>query len=230
MKPTTHERVEPPATVLALHGPGGEPEPCRALSTRHGATAELRVTFPGESPDGPTAGERPAKMGVISIGDVLRSASAADGPDFSGPIAVDAIEDPADLTAIGLSVSRFCERWATSGERIVVCFHSLNALLRHVRPDRAFRFVHTLAGRFDNVNALAYVHWNVRGEDERLVSTFTSIFDEVICSGLSPSEATDEDVAEVLAAWEAPAATEIDAGRITEATDEDVARIVDDTG
>lgn len=161
--------------------------------------AELRVSYSAADPDAAVseaADRRPARKGIVSVGDEARSATAGGGPDFSGPVAVDAVSDPGDLRSVGISVSRFCEQWAD--DEVVVCFDSLGDLLDHATDDAVFRFVTLLTKRLATADAAAHFHFDPEAHDDSVVSTFGSIFDRVV----RPDEAadlaveTDEDVVE----------------------------------
>jgi hypothetical protein len=208
--------------------------------------AELRVTF-GGSEAGAGVSEagsrRPAKKGLVSVGDEVRDASAAGAPDFSGPVALDAVADPGDLQSIGLSVSRFCERWEES--TVVVCFDALDDLFEHASPDTVFRFVHVLGKRLDAADAVAHFHLDPSAHDEEVVNTFASIFDEVVrahdaaddvdesaVDAPAIDEATDEDIEQLAAEIAASAGSDEESKPSTstggegfeEATDEDIAQ------
>ena len=226
----TPEAIDPPANVLVVHPSDGTSEACECLSRPSNEVAELRVTFSDELPHRPTDEDAPNKFGVISVGDVLRAARADSGPDFSAPVAVDAIEDPTDLSAIGVSISRFCEFWGQGPEQIVVCFDSIDALLRGSEPKTVFEFCYMLNTRLSSVDAVAHFHLDPARHEDRIVATFGRIFDELVADDVSQDptpEATDEDVARVLEEWDRDLNAEVthSNGRFTEATDEDVARL-----
>jgi hypothetical protein len=221
-------------------------EACDDLLSRDAErVAELRVTFDGSEAGAGVSeagGRRPAHKGLVSVGDEVRDASAAGAPDFSGPVALDAVADPGDLQSIGLSVSRFCERWAES--TVVVCFDALDDLFEHASPDTVFRFVHVLGKRLDAADAVAHFHLDPSAHDEEVVNTFASIFDDVVRAHESDDvdetavdapaidEATDEDIEQLAAEIAASTGTDDDATPSTptsgegfeEATDEDIAQ------
>jgi|GEM_PF-1118221 len=148
-----------------------------------------------------TTGRQSAKLGHVTVGDVLRSADHAP-PDFAEPVATDIVEDPADLKAIGTSVSRFCESWSESGHLMVCCFDSLSELLDRRDPEVVFQFLHTLLERLSSVDTVAHFHLDPDRFDDQTVSTFASLFDDVIDpdtaeelideSGLDDAESEDD--------------------------------------
>jgi len=218
-------------------------------------TAELRVSF-SAADVGPRVSEgddrRPDLKGLISVGDEARSATAEGAPDFSGPVAIDAVDDPGNLREIGLSVSRFCERWDDA--RITVCFDSLGDLLTHASDDAAFRFTTLLNKRLDAAGATAHFHLDPDAHEDSVVNTFGSIFDDIVRperadaasddgdDGAAVVEASDEEIARLADEFEdegfavvesdagAPAADADDASddaAVVEASDEEIAEIFD---
>ncbi|WP_255192925.1 DUF7504 family protein [Natronobeatus ordinarius] len=201
--------LEPSSSVLFVNTGGTEPGNPRAIDPGNGDLAELTVTFPDQRAAVGTADDASVTRGVVAVGDVLQS--VADSlPECSAPVAIDVISDPTDLGAIGVSVSRFCERWA-GVDRIVVSVRSLERLLRVAPPEKAFRFVHALLARLEQVGATTYA------------AVDRSRFDDA--SEPLP-EASDEDVAELFAtpASDDPLEGITTAGSISEATDEELAR------
>jgi len=166
-------------------------------------------------------------------------------PDFSGPDAVDAVADPGNLRGIGISVSRFCERWDDA--TIVVCFDSLGDLLDHATNDAAFRFTTLLNKRLQSAGAVAHFHLDATAHDDSVVNTFASIFDEVFYpdeatdreapsddGGTEEFEASDEQIRQLAEEFDDDRFTVVESdGRmastdddgITEASDEDIAEI-----
>lgn len=240
MDPSLPESVSPPSNVLLVHRANTTADACQSLCQHeHGnQTAELRVTFSSDGLEKSLHGhQEPAKMGVISVGDVLRAATAerttggtGGEPDFTGDVVLDAIADPTDLSEIGVSVSRFCEQWG-SNYQLTVCFQSLDALLNHAPPKTVFQFIHVVTNRLSSVNALAHFHLDPSAHDDRIVSTFGSIFEAVVVDDSVRSDvpqATDEDIAELLGEWDDPTdwpTVEATVGK--EATDDDVARLLE---
>lgn len=223
----------------------------------HGASgdrAELTVTFPGEDPADVGFGDRdrsqPAKKGLISVGDRMRSAATdeRDGPSFGGAVARDAITDPTNLQRLGTSVSEFCQRWDGEGYAIHVCFDSLTALLGHAPPDVVVQFCHVLTKRLASVDADAHFHVDPDSVPGDVLDTFESICDDTLSEGpledadgasddapaASTREASDDDVHAVADDWNDDASYSIvgsDVDRpdeVSEATDDEIAARLDD--
>lgn len=85
--------------------------------------------------------------------------------------------EPDDLTGIGIAVDRYLDRWDGPTS---VCLDSLTTLLDHAEEDRAFRFLHTLTGRFVAADAAGHVHLDPATQDERTVATLATLFDTVV--------------------------------------------------
>jgi hypothetical protein len=178
---------------------------------------------------------QPARRGLISVGDRMRSAAASDEPAFGGAIAQDAIADPSNLQRLGTSMSEFCQRWDGEGYEIRVCFHSLTALLEHASPDVVFQFCHVLAKRLSSVDADAHFHVDPAEHSRELLETFESIFDATVDEG--PATSVDDDGPSGDDAIDGDdaingddAAGDDDATASGEATDDDVHAVADEWG
>jgi hypothetical protein len=203
--------------------------------------AELTVTYPSESAEDAGFGNhgrmQPAKKGLVSVGDTIRSAAAWEraGPDFTGAVAQDAIADPTNLQRLGTSISEFCQRWDDGDYDIYVCFDSLSALLEYTSPEVVFQFCHVLTKRLESVDATGHFHLDPDRHEDETVATFQSIFDQVVGEETQAAtievdyeEATDDDIAALAEDWSEEASYSIVGGTsdrpadVTEATDDDV--------
>ncbi|MDS0475954.1 hypothetical protein [Natrinema sp. 1APR25-10V2] len=227
MDPITPAAIDPPANVLLVHPKRTEPDACEQLCHDDGGTAHLAVTFADEEPDCPDGTVVDGKHGQLTVGNVLTADESE--PDFDRPVVTDSVTDPTDLSAIGVAVSRFCKHWSEADEDITVCFDSLDALLRHTSPKEVFQFTHVLTNRLASVDAYAHFHFDPTRHEDRVVSTFGTIFDAVVAdddADESLPEATDEEVATLLAEWENEPSYDLTPDASTEATDEDIAQIL----
>ncbi|WP_436346612.1 DUF7504 family protein [Natronorubrum sp. FCH18a] len=232
MEPETPAEIEPPANVLLVHATHGESDACADLCHEHDPTAELRVTFGDDRPNEPNPDDIEGTLGLLRIGDLLHGDDGESDPDFTGTVVTDSVCDPTDLSEIGVAISRFCKHWDESDERITVCFDSLDAVLRYPSPKRVFQFVHVLTNRLASVDAYAHFHFDPTRHEDRVVSTFGTIFDSVVADEDAEDalpEATDEEVADLLAAWNdgGTGEIELEPTPTAEATDEDIARILE---
>ena len=210
--------------------------------------AELLVRFTDEDSlrigmgDGHN-NRQPAKRGVIVVGDGMEARTLArEEPDFGDPVVTDAILDPADLQALGTSISRFCQVWAEEGYHITVCFDSLSDVIAVVDPETTFQFVHVLGKRLNAVAATAHFHVDPDAHDEGVLGPFEDALDEVFVEfeadesaldvSTGSSRASDADVADSLGSDTGggerteSASTSTDGG--SEASDEDIADALGD--
>lgn len=126
-------------------------------------------------------GELPAETGVISVGETTRSASAASpsGPG-SGPVSVDSVGDPSDLTGLAMAIGAYLDAWSDADRTPVVCFHSITSLLFHADQPRVFRFLHSTTGRLRDLGAVAHYHLDPAAFDESTINAFSALFDAVV--------------------------------------------------
>lgn len=131
----------------------------------------------------------PARLGLVVAGDPARSVGAAGGSaDWRLPptesVSVTTVDDPGDLTALGIKITDFVGQWASEGEpdeerRLVFCFDSLTVLLQYAELERTFRFLHVLVGRLRQRGIEAHFHLDPSTQDERVLKTVASLFDAV---------------------------------------------------
>lgn len=93
-----------------------------------------------------------------------------------GDVDVVSIDDPADLSSLGIEISGFL----TDGGETNLCFHSLTELLDHSDLERAFRFLHVLAGRVRAADAVAHFHIDPTAHEPRDLNTLAALFDGVV--------------------------------------------------
>ncbi|ELY36621.1 DUF7504 family protein [Natronorubrum tibetense] len=231
MEPDPLAEIDPQANVLLVHSTHSKSDACAELRHDHGPTAELKVTFGDDQPAEPDSGNVEGTVGLLRVGNLLHNTGDAD-PDFTDTVVVDSVCDPTDLGEIGVAISRFCKHWEDTDEQITVCFDSLDALLCSSAPKRVFQFAHVLTNRLASVDASAHFHFDPTRHEDRVVSTFGTVFDAVVAdedAEDSLPEATDEEVADLLAEWNDGAAgtIELEPTPTAEATDEEIARILE---
>jgi hypothetical protein len=137
-------------------------------------------------------GQLPAEVGFVNVGELTRSASAslsASGgpsrsptPDDTLPLAA-TFEEPADLAAVGVRASEYLETWDGNGNQTVVVLDSVTGLLEAVSLDRAFKFLHVLAGRVESVDGRAYFLLDPAAHDDRSLSTVSELADAAVGLG-----------------------------------------------
>lgn len=131
------------------------------------------------------AGSLPSEVGFVDVGETTRS-TAAGSP--SGTAAeplpfVDAVADPADLSRLGIRISQYLESWTGNDRQTVVYLDSVTALLDHVETERAFRFLHLLAGRVESVDGRGYYLFDPSAHDDRSLTLLREFADATVESG-----------------------------------------------
>jgi hypothetical protein len=129
------------------------------------------------------AGGPPERGTVIGIGDRAgpagpESLDAAVAESWS----VETIENPADLTGLGIELSEFLDatRERSGAARPRVCYDSLTALMQYADLQRAFRFLHVVSGRVKSADTLAHYHLDPEAHDEQTLATVKGLFDAVL--------------------------------------------------
>ena len=132
--------------------------------------------------------ERPAEMGMVSVEDSTRSVAAEAGgnggpsgpslPETNAP--VETVNSPNDLTGLGIRITEFLTDWEENGNRTVVCFDSLTALLQYVELETAYEFLHIITGRMAKTDAFAHFHMDPDAHDDQTVAIITSLMDAVV--------------------------------------------------
>ena len=95
-------------------------------------------------------------------------------------VSVDSLSNPADLTGLGIEVSRFLDRSRRRDAETKICVRSLTALLQFTDLRRTFRFLHVLAGRVEAAGAVAHYHLDPDAHDDQTVGSLTSLFDAAV--------------------------------------------------
>lgn len=87
---------------------------------------------------------------------------------------VDDVGTPADLTGIGMAVSRFLE---TTGPRPVVTLDSVSTLLAYSDESAVFRFLAVLSAQLRQVDGVGVFLMEHGCHDRQTVKTFEQLFD-----------------------------------------------------
>ncbi|WP_162562642.1 DUF7504 family protein [Salinigranum rubrum] len=124
---------------------------------------------------------QPARMKIVKVGDMIRSVAtqATSVGTQSSESLIETVHDPADLTALGVAVTRILDSWQETDQQTIVCFHSVTALLDHVDCYLAFRFLHVLTSRIETAGAVAHYHLDPTAHDDQTVTTIIQLFDTV---------------------------------------------------
>jgi hypothetical protein len=118
----------------------------------------------------------PVRGGIVSIG---QAEAEIDDPAW----AVKTVENPSDLTGIGIELSELLSGMATAAdddEHIAVCFDGITSLLQYADLQRAFRFLHVVTGRVKTVGGVGHFHLDPEAHDPQTLATLKGLFDAVI--------------------------------------------------
>ena len=121
-------------------------------------------------------GVSPVRGGVVSVG---QGEATVDDPSW----AAKTIENPSDLTGIGIELSELLSGMATAAdedEHIAVCFDSITSLLQYADLQRTFRFLHVVTGRVKTVGGVGHYHLDPEAHDTQTIATLKGLFDAVI--------------------------------------------------
>ena len=118
--------------------------------------------------DGP-----PDRCGIICVGETTRSS----GDGGMSPGAIACVDDPMDLTGVGLKMGRYLETYGRA--ETVVSFDSVTVLLQYVDTRRAFRFLHAIGNRVRAVEATAHYHVDPNAHEDRMLATASNSDDSV---------------------------------------------------
>lgn len=122
----------------------------------------------------------PENIAVITSSDSTGSTTTTKGAEGQSDITVKAVNDPGDLTRLGITISNVLSSWQGNGNQTLVCFDSLSSLLQYADLQRVFRFIHVLQGRLGNVDATTHYHLDPAAHDSQTEATLGSLFDGVI--------------------------------------------------
>jgi len=124
-------------------------------------------------------GTRPRRIGVVGVGDRMRSTAASGG---AVPNAVRGVPEPADGAAIRAAAD-FLDAWPEDG-RAVVCFDSATELLDRRPVDDAADFLADFRQLLDEHGAAGYVCLDPSAHDCATVRAVGALFDTVVeCLG-----------------------------------------------
>ncbi len=121
-------------------------------------------------------GISPVRGGIVAVG---QANASIDDPSW----AVKTVENPSDLTGVGIELSELLSGMATAAgddEHIAVCFDGITSLLQYADLQRAFRFLHVVTGRIKTVDGVAHFHLDPEAHDPQTIATLKGLFDAVI--------------------------------------------------
>lgn len=183
---------EPPSgtNVLLLAPEGRGDAACMELLT---AAPPPRTTVIWLTPAG-TPGDRlgawrshvgtesPANSRFISVGDESVKETVRSMADYDVPfetVSVRTVDEPGNLTQLGVELSEQLSAWEDGEDRLAVCLHSLTTLLHATDPKTVYRFLQVATRQFATAPAVAHAHLDPDTASERTVLTLQTLFDEI---------------------------------------------------
>lgn len=199
--------LEPPA-VLLLELPrfdDRDTASCLDLLTAEAPAAERLLIVSVTETIGKThrrwddhVGEHPAAFSVVSAsfaenapGTGARGAGPPDdgGDESPGPDAEPSdaawlttyhVDDPGDLTGLGVTISNQLAEWADAEEQVVVCFRSLTTTLQYVSTPELVRFLSELRKHLEAAGAIAHFHVDPQAVEEQTLAAIRSVVDGTV--------------------------------------------------
>lgn len=185
------ERATSASSVLVL-GPSNHPVAdtiCSRFLTHEGESRDvIFVTFEDSPADridlcrnsDDWAG---GNIGVIVVGHGgrgERATSEITSDVDGGSITVRHVTNPADLSKLGIVITRLLSSFDETPRETILCVHTLSALHREVGTKTMFRFLTTLQGRLNAANAVGHYQMNPELHDEMVIETLRPIFERVV--------------------------------------------------
>jgi hypothetical protein len=129
--------------------------------------------------------ERPDRFRIVLVGDGLANTDAV-----TPAVETDAIDDPTDLTTLGVRVVDVLSTWAPDDVEVRLRFDSLTPLLQYVSPRALAQFLHVLTNKLAFADVTAHFHLDPMAHDSRTVHALAAVCDariEVDGDGVSVS-------------------------------------------
>lgn len=157
------------------------------LSAQPGGRSAVVVVSPDLGPDAwldrwdAGAGDRAADIGFVDVGGETRGAAAAASavPTDRREVVLRTVEQPGNLTDIGVAVSNLFSELGGTGDGVAVCLRSLGSLLEAAGPESVFRFLHTLTGMAQTAGHTCHVHLDPTRVDQETLYPIMVLFDVV---------------------------------------------------
>jgi len=95
-------------------------------------------------------------------------------------VEVVSINNPNDITRLGILVSKTLDTWDDGDATTVVCYDSVNVLLEYKDIQSTFRFFHVFLGTLESAGAIAHFHADPLAGTPQKINTLKPLFDEVV--------------------------------------------------
>lgn len=134
--------------------------------------------------------DRSRNVGVVSVGEQMRSSTAASPPTAAARTTVRGVPDPTDTADLRDAVTGYLDAWPAGGEQVVY-LDSLTALLGRVDVEGVTEFLRELLRALDARGAVGYVRLTPAAHERRVVREVTSLFDTVAETVAVSADAAD---------------------------------------
>lgn len=124
----------------------------------------------------------PPAVEVVAVGQTRGATEPSEGSvryGADGRFGARTIDDPRDLTGIGIAVTETFDRWS-EWDRAVVRVGELTTLLQYAETSTVFRFLHVLTSRLTEANTVAFFRLTPDAHDEQTIGTLFQLFDDAI--------------------------------------------------
>lgn len=124
----------------------------------------------------------PPAIEVVAVGQTRGTGEPTGGPTRFGTddqFGARTVEDPRDLTGIGIAVSETFDRWSER-DRAVVRVGRLTTLLQYADESTVFRFLHVLTNRLTQADAVSFYRLAPEAHDDQTVGTLFQLFDDAV--------------------------------------------------
>jgi CheY-like chemotaxis protein len=100
--------------------------------------------------------------------------------DISDLVETTRINDPSELTRLGIVMTRVIGDWDTESFQTVVCLDSLDILLGYKDDRSVFRFLHVLLSKLQSADAISHFHIEPSRDGDQGADTLKPLFDSII--------------------------------------------------
>jgi len=171
------------ALVLGPAIPASETTDCLDLFDVSGAASVLHVDYV-RSPEWRlrqwSSADRPQleRLGILRVGwrgNAVRPVERL-GSTLDVDVDVRTVEEPGNLTGVGLRLIQLLERLADGPGSTVVCVHSLSVMLQFVSLARLAKFIPACNEQFERFGARGHFHLDPDAHDDETVERLRGCF------------------------------------------------------
>jgi hypothetical protein len=101
-------------------------------------------------------------------------------PAIQDAVSTVKINNPNDLTRLGIVVTATVDDWETSESGIVACVDPLDAVMQYKGVESLFRFLHLFLGKLHNSGVISHIHVDPSAGEPQKINVFKPLFDAVL--------------------------------------------------